>query len=821
MSETMGVGALDRRLRRHAWLVASAVVVGSYPGQMVFAQVDMPSVAQAATVQFDIRAQSLDAALIEFSRQSGIQVSAETSTIAGKQSAGGSGRMSPEQALTMLLSGTGLVYRRAGTMLVVQGPSSAGSGIVLDPVQVQGMFPVPPLGMIDNAPPPYAGGQVATGGQLGLLGNRGVMDTPFNQTNFTAKKAQDQQAKTVRDVLIDDPSVRASIADGTGGADNVRIRGFTVGPEGTTYGGLFGILPSRTLMVELAERVEVLKGPSAMLNGMSPFGGIGGTINVVPKRAPDEELTQVTANYLSAGNFGGHVDLARRLGPDKEFGVRFNGVYRGGPTAVSNNTDERGLGILGLDFRGDRVRLSADFGFQGQYVGGVISYIGLNNGVPLPWAPNAQMNQGQPWSYVQRRDAFGVVRAEVDMTESITAYASFGAHDERVQALLTSANLVTNAYGAATAAAPLTSNAYTTQLSAEAGVRAQFVTGPIGHEAAATVSTYENVQGYGFGFGGGFATNIYNPSVVARPNIAFANSNKAATQGVSSIGIADTMTAADKRVQLTAGVRIQNVTSQNYDMTTGQPTSGYDQSAVSPSVALIFKPWQNVSIYGNYIQGLQQGTVVTLPFANAGTVLSPYVSTQFEAGVKVDWGKFTTTASLFQITQPFTLTNVTANTLYLGGQQRNQGLELNVFGEPYQGVRLLGGAMFLNPILTSTQGGTTDGWVAPFSPQFTLNLAGEWDLPFLRGFTATGRVVYTGSQYVDTTYPRRSLPEWTRFDIGARYAFDNPGAKGKLLVARFNIDNVLGTSYWESGNGVTTLMLGNPRTFRLSLAADF
>ena len=40
-------------------------------------------------------------------------------------------------------------------------------------------------------------------------------------------------------------------------------------------------------------------------------------------------------------------------------------------------------------------------------------------------------------------------------------------------------------------------------------------------------------------------------------------------------------------------------------------------------------------------------------------------------------------------------------------------------------------------------------------------------------------------------------------------------------MARFNIDNVLGTSYWESGNGVTTLMLGNPRTFRLSLAADF
>ena len=39
-------------------------------------------------------------------------------------------------------------------------------------------------------------------------------------------------------------------------------------------------------MAELAERVEVLKGPTAMLNGMPPNSSIGGTVNIVPKRAP-------------------------------------------------------------------------------------------------------------------------------------------------------------------------------------------------------------------------------------------------------------------------------------------------------------------------------------------------------------------------------------------------------------------------------------------------------------------------------------------------------------------------------------------------------
>ena len=266
---------------------------------------------------------------------------------------------------------------------------------------------------------------------------------------------------------------------------------------------------------------------------------------------------------------------------------------------------------------------------------------------------------------------------------------------------------------------------------------------------------------------------------------------------------------------------MQQIVSDNYNTTSGALTTSYDQSALSPAVALVFKPWQNVSFYGNFIQGLQQGAIVGPQFTNAGEALPPYKSTQLEVGVKVDWGKFTTTLSAFQISQPTVLTDVANNTQFLGGEQRNQGLEFNVFGEPIEGVRLLGGFMLLNAVLTKTQGGLTDGWIAPSAPGFNLNLAGEWDLPFVRGLTVNGRIIYTGSQYIDTAWPRRSLPDWTRLDLGVRYAFENPGASGKLLVARFNVENVLDASYWEAANGPTVLNLGAPRTFRLSLTADF
>lgn len=789
----------------------------------VLAQDDapFPSIAQQRLIAFSIPAQALSDALASFGRQSGMQVSIDGETARGVVSPGVSGTMTAEQALTRLLAGTGITYRlTGGNTALLQRVSAVPGALQLDPVQVQGAV-VPPQAMIDNIPPPYAGGQVATGGQLGLLGNRDVMDTPFNQTNFTAKKVQDQQAKTVREVMADNPSVRTWAPDGGVGPDQITIRGFNVLAMSTAYGGLFGMLPTYSLMPEMAERIEVLNGPSAMLNGMPPGSSIGGTVNVVPKRAPEQELTQITASYASGTQFGGHADVARRFGENKQFGVRFNGVLRGGETAVQNNTDLRGLAVLGLDFRGERVRLSADLGYQSQAITGVVPYIGLAANVPLPWAPNARTNQGQSWGNSLRKDLFGVVRGEVDITEKITAYAAFGAHDNRATYLAPGNVIINNFAGAATSTLTNFSQYYT-YLTAEAGVRALVETGPIGHEFAVTATTLDQTFGTGIVQGTPFATNIYSPNAVAPIYVPTPAANKSGVTTLSGVAFADTLSAANKRIQLTVGARLQQVKSANFNVTTGAQTSSYDQSALSPSVALIFKPWQNVTIYGNFIQGLQPGTVVGSTFANAGEVFAPYKSTQFEAGVKIDWGRVTTTASLFQITQPSTVTNVATNTLMLDGERRNQGLEINVFGEPMEGVRLLGGVMFLNALLTKTQGGANDGWTAPFAPGFTLNLGGEWDVPMLRGLTLNGRVVYTGSQYIDTTLPRRSLPAWTRLDLGVRYTFDNlHSPTGKPVALRFNVDNVLDANYWSGGDNINTMNLGAPRTFRLALTTDF
>jgi iron complex outermembrane receptor protein len=154
--------------------------------------------------------------------------------------------------------------------------------------------------------------------------------------------------------------------------------------------------------------------------------------------------------------------------------------------------------------------------------------------------------------------------------------------------------------------------------------------------------------------------------------------------------------------------------------------------------------------------------------------------------------------------------------------QRNRGIEINMFGVPIDGVRLLGGAMFLEAILVSTAGGINDGWQATGSPNVQVNLAGEWDTPFAPGLTLDGRVIYTGSQYVGLTTPRLSIPDWVRFDVGARYTLDNvKSPTGKPIAIRFNVENVLDTNYWSMVTFNTRLNVGTPRTFRLALTADF
>eukprot|EP01034_Spumella_vulgaris_P014453 gene14453-18442_t len=104
--------------------------------------------------------------------------------------------------------------------------------------------------------PAYPGGQVARGARAGILGTRDAMDTPFSAISYTNELILDRHARSVGDVLQNDPTVR--VARGFGNfQESYFIRGFLLDSDDTAYNGLYSLLPRQYIATELFERVEV------------------------------------------------------------------------------------------------------------------------------------------------------------------------------------------------------------------------------------------------------------------------------------------------------------------------------------------------------------------------------------------------------------------------------------------------------------------------------------------------------------------------------------------------------------------------------------
>src|SRR5262249_15772438 len=131
------------------------------------------------------------------------------------------------------------------------------------------------------------------------------------------------------------------------------------------------------------------------------------------------------------------------------------------------------------------------------------------------------------------------------------------------------------------------------------------------------------------------------------------------------------------------------------------------------------------------------------------------------------------------------------------GEDRHQGLELEVFGKVASSLRVLGGLTWLDAEQKSTGSTLTDGKRVIGVPRVQGSFGSEWEGAGVEGFAIDGRVVYTGASYADGANTLK-VPSWTRLDIGARYVVDL-GTRAVTLRAR--VDNVTDRAYWASAGG--------------------
>lgn len=655
----------------------------------------------------------------------------------------------------------------------------------------------------------YAGGQIARGGDLGILGKTDQMNVPFSTTNYTSELIENQQALTIADVVMNDASVRTLQARG-GYGDDFQVRGFSLSMRDVSVNGLYGLSPSTRLPLEVIERVEVLKGPGSLTNGVGPSGSIGGSINVVTKRAGDVPLNRLTATYMGKAQFGTHLDVGRRFGEDNQWGVRVNGVWRNGEGNIDGGRQRLGLASVGLDYEGQGLRWSLDalttsgktteFRPQSAFLAGITQ---------VPAVPDSRTNFN-PGTELLDKAKTVISRVEYDINAHTSVYGGVGYSDVSSDQSFPTAVQRIDSLGNFTVRNGFYDE-FNKTTSADVGLRTRFKTGAIGHTVVAAANYMDRESGYFYQLTTkAVPSNIYNPSPLPAIDFVRGAPTKNAELTQHSLALADTMALFSDRVLVTVGLRDQTIDQKN-----ASGTTLYKASTVTPLAGVVFKPQNNVSVYANYTAGLSAGGTAGPNTANAGQVFAPQKSKQYEVGVKVDWGRMTTQAALYQIQRPGSMTDPVTNVYSFGGETRNRGLELTAYGEIQKGLRLLASAAFNNAKLSRTAGGVNQGNDANGVPERTFNLGLDWDTPWVEGLSLNGRVIHTSSMYYDAANILR-MPGWTRLDLGARL---RTHVAGKPVVLRASLENVSNKSYWVTAAGYTTT--GAPRTLMLSAQVDF
>lgn len=804
-------------------VAAVCTLLGSASHAQTAATAEDTLLAQASAMQnWDLPASDLAESLARMARQSGKTITADPALVQGKAAPAVRGSFTVEDAAQRALVGSGLVLVRiGGDTLTVRPAPPAVAQVTAQPATTPTERALSEVRVEGSRDPnllykPFAGGQVAKGTQLGALGNTALIDSPFSASGYTEQAVRDVIATRITEAIAVDPAIR-SASPQSAVVEQFLLRGFFVNGTEISFNETFAAVDVRRLAPEQFERIEVLKGPSALLNGIGPNSQTsGGVINVVPKRGTDVPLTRLTLSGNQYGQVGVHLDMGRRFGPDNALGLRVNAVKRDGKTGVGQQELDSEHLSLALDYAGEKLRASLDVSHNEREFTNQTQFFTFNSGFQIPAPPPTRSSVVQPWETSKARSTAMVGRVEYDIAPDATVYAVAARNEFIEQNFAASNSRFTAANGNFSASGALFTNRQADPwTSYELGTKLGFQTGGVRHRVVFGYGRFE-IEGRSLNqaAGGSFTSNLYAPVFVAAPARPVQGALQQAQGLVSeSVALTDSMRLLDDRLHVVAGLRYQRLSIGQF--AAGVETRRLEQSATAPSLGVSYKITPGWSVYGNYAEGLNQGPTPSGTNANAGQLFPPFKAKQREVGTKFDFGGFGVSAALFQIEQPVTFVN-SANFFVVDGLQRNRGLELSVYGEVVKGIRVNGGLALFNARQVRTQNGTNDGKKAIGIPDYNLVVNGEWDIPGMNGLTLTGRYTRADKQFASADN-LQSIPSFDTVDLGLRYATQFNGVP---TVLRLNVENISDSSHWVSVR-LGSLTRSMPRTAYFSAEFSF
>lgn len=694
------------------------------------------------------------------------------------------------------------------------------------PLMAQETANLPEVKVTGNAESAYR----ASGASLGALGDRSLQDTPFSVEVVTQELLKNRQATTLLDAFKSDPSVTPAGNGYIGEASAITIRGLMLDLlNGFKFDGLSAVNYGSDLPLEHFERLELLKGSSGFMYGLSAPGGI---VNYVLKRPTNEPVRSVTLGLANKSVWTKQADIGGRFGDNDRFGYRVNLVDERGDTFVDSGKIRRTSGSAAFD-----VRVTPGLVWQFDALQQTRRVDGASFGV-LPWqiygiTPAQLPGFGAPAGTTAVTSAAaidGSTRLAQPNTYYETKFSIYGTNltwamapnwdlrlgyrqVEQLRENADSAQVLFNSTGRSTEVQTRSLSRYFSR-TLDAMALGRVSTGGVKHELAFGVSTVELTRAFPtttsqilLGTG-----NIYNPVLLAprvtQPNDRFVQNLRILQ---SSLFASDSLQFDDQWSAI-IGVRY-NRFRQNTNAANRIPTEDV-RRPVTPTLALLYKPVPSTTFYTSYVESLQAGSVAPLTATvNRNETLPPLMSRQLEAGVKFTQENWSASAAAFRLRKG--LETTIGGLFQQAGTEVYQGVEASAKARLARDWTVLGGAMLLNTRnespLAAINGRRTAG-----APRSVANAHVEYAVAGLPGLVLSGGVNYTGDRPLDAgnTF---MLDGFTTVDLGARYKTKIGGSD---VTWRFNVDNVTKEKYWLPSFG-SILVPGAPVTARLSAQIDF
>ena len=661
----------------------------------------------------------------------------------------------------------------------------------------------------------------SSGSQVGYLARRlrsstktdtPLIDTPQAISVVTEAQIRDQNVQSIGEALRYVPGV--AIAQGEGHRDEILIRG----QRTTADFFVNGIRDDARYFRDLynTQRIEVLKGPNAMIFGR---GGGGGVVNRVLKEADGVPIREVLVQGGQFWNKRMAVDLGDRVSDTAFF--RLNGVFEDTGT-YRDFIDIRRYGVnptmtflLGPQ---TTLRLSYEYFHDDRTTDrGIPSQFGR----PYRYRDNRTTYFGNPFlspTYVNAHIATAQLDHVFENGVVMRSQSRVADYEKFYQNVFPGGAV--NAAGTAVNISAYNSQTDRTNYFNQTDFTYQFLTGPVKHTLLGGFELgYQeglSVREDGFFATTGTQTLVVNPlAPLTRVGVNFRNiasgANSTYDLGLAAAYVQDQVELNDY-VQLIGGLRFDHFDFAATDRRTNITNARVDD-LISPRAGLVVKPLPNLAFYTSYSISYLPSSGDQFSALTPGLVIAqPERFENTEVGVKYDVSPvLQLTGALFNLDRTNQrIADPNRPGFFLtSGQTNTQGAEIGANGYVTDWWSVAGGYAFTDARIANR---LSDTIVAGnFVGLVPLNSFTLWNKFDIDPSFSVGVGFINQSHSFATSDNTVRLPSYSRFDLGLFYRISENAR------AQVNIENLFDRNYIVSAHNNNNILPGAPRTVRAQI----